>query len=312
MVSPMYIYTAYNLGIHSELPLPELIATSSTPDVVVRFGKLDSPEQQKSDGGNYFRGEVAGLGMFLVQGGCEIVIDPVPDVEESILRPIILGPILAILLRQRGLLVLHASSFATKDGAVAFIGESGWGKSTLAAAFHTKGYSVLTDDVMAIQLGAHPLVLPSFPQVKLWPEAAASMGHAPESLPLLNSQSEKLVHRLMHGFWQTSLPLMRIYVLDRPAENTRHEIVPLQLQESFVELVRHSRAVSLLNAPDFLSDHLRQCANLVKDVPICRLKRQRSLAALPDLVKLVEEDIACTVSQGESRHLLKKQLVHHT
>ncbi len=289
----MHVYTAYNLGIHSELLLPELIANESTPDVVVRLGKLDSTAQIGTNGGSHFLGEVAEIGRFLVQGGCEIIVDPAPRVEESILRTLLLGPILSVLLRQRGLLVLHASSFATKDAAVAFIGESGWGKSTLAEAFHAKGYSILTDDVMGLQLGTdQPLVLPSFPQVKLWPEAAASIGHAPESLAPLHSQTQKLVHRLTRGFLQTSLPLMHIYVLDRPAENTYHEIVPLQSQAAFVELVRHSRAVSLLNAPDFVSSHFHQCASLVKNVPICRLKRKRSLAALPDLVKLVEEDLA--------------------
>jgi hypothetical protein len=296
----MHVYTAYNLGIHSELPLPELIAAESAPDVVVRLGKLDSTAQIGTNGGSHFLGEVAEVGMFLVQGGCEIVVDPAPKVEESILRTLLLGPILSVLLRQRGLLVLHASSFATNNAAVAFIGESGWGKSTLADIFHAKGYSILTDDVMGLQLGTHPFVLPSFPQVKLWPEAAASIGHAPESLAPLHSQTEKLVHRLTRGFVQTSLPLMRIYVLDRPAENTHHEIVPLQSQAAFVELVRHSRAVSLLNAPEFVSSHFHQCASLVKDVPICRLKRKRSLAALPDLVKLVEEDIVLKTNVQES------------
>lgn len=290
----MYVYTAYNLGIQSELPLPELIATESVPDVFVRFGKLASLPQIKNNGGNQFLGEVAEVGMFLVQDGCEIVIDPAPGLDESILRTLILGPILSVLLRQRGLLVLHASSIATNDGAVAFLGGSGWGKSTLAEAFHAQGYSILTDDVMAVQTETdHPIVFPGFPQVKLWPEAAASIGHAPESLPLLHSQTEKLAHRLTRGFLQTPLPLKRIYLLGK---GNHHEIVPLQSQEAFLELVRHSHAVSLLNAPDFVSSHLRQCTSVVKDVPIYRLKRQLSLAALPDLVKLVEVDlglIAC-------------------
>ncbi|MCA1992897.1 MAG: hypothetical protein LDL41_12810, partial [Coleofasciculus sp. S288] len=127
----MYLYKAYNLSIHSELPLPELIPTESLPDVVLRLGKLMNPEQRISNGGNYFRGKVEGLGMFLVQGGREIVIDPEPGIDEAVLRPLILGPILSVVLRQRGLLVLHASSFADKGEAVAFIAESGWGKSTL-------------------------------------------------------------------------------------------------------------------------------------------------------------------------------------
>ena len=288
----MYIYTAYNLSIHSELPLPELIPSEKPADVVIRFGKLTTPEQKRSNGGDYLLGKIEDFGMLLVQGGQEIILDPDQGIDEAVLRPFILGPIISILLRQRGLFVLHASSVSLNGAAVAFMGESGWGKSTLAEAFHAHGYGILADDVMAIQMNSQPpLVIPGFPQIKLWPDAAASIGHAPDSLPQLNSQTVKLAHHLSHGFLQTSIPLKRLYVL---AKGNYPEIIPLQNQESFVELVRHSREVTSLQSPEFASSHFRQCTSLIQEVPICYLKRQRSLAALPDLVKLVENDIAQT------------------
>jgi hypothetical protein len=300
----MYVYTAYNLCIHSQIPLPELVTCEGSSDVIVRLGNLSSIAPATIDQGNYCYGRVEGVGIFLIQDGQEIVIDPIPGVDESILRPCLLGPALAVLLRQRGLLVLHASSIAVKDGAVAFIGGSGWGKSTLAQAFHAKGYSILTDDVMGIKMGAaHPVVLPGFPQVKLWPEAAASIEHVPERLPLLHPQTQKLAHYLTGGFCQTPLPLKRIYVL---AVGTHHAIATLQPQAAFVEIVRHSRAAISLTDPDFVSSHLRHCASLVKQVPICRFQRQPSLAALPELVQLVEEDLAQAVCHDAgSRHSLE-------
>jgi hypothetical protein len=285
----MYVYRAYELGIHSEIQLPELIAQEVPADVIVRWGKLANDRTCKSNGGDYFLGEVPELGTFLVKAGREIVIDPLSGVDEAVLRTLILGPILCILLRQRGLLVLHASGFASNEGAVAFIGESGWGKSTLVEAFHACGYGVLTDDVMAIDIASdRPHVLPGYPQVKLWDSAAKAIGHVPESLPLLHSQTQKRIHRLTHSFHDISMPLQRIYVLDR---GDRHAIMPLEAQAGFLELVRHSRAVSLLTSPEFQQTHFQQCVALAKSVPICRLQRQFSLAALPTLVKLIEADL---------------------
>jgi hypothetical protein len=286
----MYIYTAYNLGIHSELPLPELIPSDQPADVNIRFGKLTKLPHKQSNGGDYILAKVAGLGMVLVQGGREIILDPDPDIDEAMIRTFLLGAVICVLLRQRGLFVLHASSVVINGSAVAFMGESGWGKSTLAECFHAHGYSILTDDVLAIQVDSQQsLVIPGFPQIKLWPDAAASFGHTGDSLPLLNSQTIKRVHRLQEGFSQKPVPISRIYVL---AGGTHPEIVPLEPKQSFGELVKHSREMQALTAPEFLKNHFMQCTTLVKQVPILSLRRQRSLAALPDLIKLVENDLA--------------------
>lgn len=301
----IHFYSAYNLEIHSELPLPELLPIhSQDADVIIQWGKL-TDTSSKSNGGDYFRGNVDGVGRFLVQHGREIVIDPDPNLDASVLRPILLGPIISVLLRQRGFLVLHASSVAMQGVAVAFMGHSGWGKSTLAEFCHAQGYSLLTDDVMAIQVDSEqPYVIPSFPQIKLCPDAAVSAGHVSGSLPLLNHQSQKLVHRLEHGFWKAPLPLKRIYIL---TEGTHPQIVPLCPQESFVALIRHSRVVNLLNAPEFVKAHLYQCTHLVDTVQICRLQRQRSLADLPQLVELIATDVAHVQSRCSASEPLQYQ-----
>src|SRR5690242_15876523 len=100
----MYMYKAFGLVIQSELLFPELIITEGAPDLVIHLGKLDSLEPRLAP-----RSYIAKttLGTIWLQGGCELVIDPAPHVEEPILRNFILGPVLAALLRQRGLLALH-------------------------------------------------------------------------------------------------------------------------------------------------------------------------------------------------------------
>lgn len=287
----MKVYQAYNLCIASELPLPELIESEGNPDVVVQFGKLDDATGLEFNRGSNFRGEVAEVGKFLIREGREVFIEPVLEVEEALLRTIVLGPILSILLRQRGLLVLHASCVEIDNQAVAFMGGSGWGKSTLAAAFHTQGHEILTDDVMPIEMAVSgPIVFPAYPQFKLWPEAAASLGHDTESLPSVSQNSCKLAYKFPRGFQQTPLPLRRIYVL---AKGTEHEITTLKPQEAFIELVRHTRAMSLVTEPEFVTFHMRLCSELVNKVSFCRFTRKPALADLPELVQLVEDDLGC-------------------
>lgn len=286
----MKFYKAYNLCIASELQLPELIETDSEPDVIVRFGRLENVTSMQQECGKNFVGEMPEVGEFFIHDGQEIVMNPLPGVDQALLRTVLLGPALCVLLRQRGLLVLHASCININHKGVAFMGGSGWGKSTLATAFHTQGYPVLTDDVMPIQMiPGQPLVFPAYPQFKIWPEAAASLGQDTKSLLPISQNASKLAYKISCGFQQTPLPLQRIYVL---AKGSNHEITQLKPQEAFVDLVRHTRAINLITDPEFMASHLRLCGELIKNVSFCRFTRKPSLTDLPELVRLVEDDLA--------------------
>jgi hypothetical protein len=62
----------------------------------------------------------------------------------------LLGPIIGFVLHLRGTPCLHGSAVAVDGRAVAFLGHSGAGKSTTAAAFVRAGLPALTDDVLAL------------------------------------------------------------------------------------------------------------------------------------------------------------------
>ena len=295
----MNFYTAFGLGIRSALPLPELVASNGAPDVVVRLGRVGHMPPVVADAGCSFwaspeeaRLFYENLGAFRVRGGREIVVDPAPDVDERSLRLIVLGPAMAILLHQREFLVLHANSVAVNGGAVSFLGRPGQGKSTLSAALYARSHSLVADDVTAVHIGTgHPVVYPAFPQIKLCPDAAVSMGDDPETLPLISPRLKKRARRATRRFPQEQLPLNRIYLLE---DGPHMEIEPLRPHEAIMALVRHSYPLVafLLKATGTAPAHLRQCTMLAGCVPICRLTMQRSLSALPNLARFVEEDLA--------------------
>jgi hypothetical protein len=264
-------------------------------DVEIRFGRVDRLPSGVGVEGSYFRAIPDETQLFWedvvtirIRGGREITIDPVPGVQEDLLRHLILGPALGALLQQRGLLVLHASAVAIDDGAVAFLGGKGWGKSSLAGAFYPRGHGIVSDDVTAVHVGTGcPRVLSGFPQLKLWPDTAASLGNM-EELPELYSGAIKLTQRVDRGFSQTPLPLRCIYVL---AQGKAKKVEPLVAGKAFLELVRHSYRTELLQARG-ASAHFLQCASVTKSTSIRYLRIPRSLSILPDIARLVEEDIA--------------------
>ena len=231
-------------------------------------------------------------GTFYVRGGLEISVEPAPDADEDLLRLFVLGPALALLLYQRGLLVLHASAVSVAGYGAAFLGYPGQGKSTTAAALYARGHNLVADDAVAVQLdpdhGGRPILWPGFPQVKLWPEASASLGVPPAELHSLHRTYVKQALRLNRNFSVDPLPLGRLYVL---AEGEVRGVERLPPQEAVIELVRHSFATRLLSSRPG-GAHFSRCAALAKSMPVHRLSRPRDLEELSLLAALVERDLA--------------------
>ena len=296
----MYDYHAYNLLIRSDISLPELaagtsgLAAGNAPDVVVRIGTIDFPRDPPGALGFAVSGSPEDacfyweeLGAYRVTAGRTITIDPTPGADTQALRLPLLGMVIGMLLRQRGLFVLHSSAVAMKGGAALFIGNRGYGKSTIAAALHARGHDLLSDDWVAIQWNAGvPYVLPAFPRLKLWPDSAASLGNDLDDLPRLATHIEKRNVAATSRFSSKAVPLRCIYVLGRAAVPHIHVLPP---QQVILELVRNSLLafVGREMLPAGGADDLRQSGELLKQVPVHGLQRSLSFEFLEITTALV-------------------------
>ncbi|HKS96499.1 MAG TPA: hypothetical protein VJV74_10250, partial [Terriglobia bacterium] len=91
-------------------------------------------------------------------------------------RHLFLDQVFPLLLSKRGRLVLHASAVLIPGGAIAFLGETGQGKSTLASSFSQRGFPFLTDDCLLLEEKGGQLVgIPSYPGLRLWPKTVAAL-----------------------------------------------------------------------------------------------------------------------------------------
>jgi hypothetical protein len=290
----MFSYVAYGLQIASALRLPELPEGEGAPDVVIHLGRLDPPAGVPDDPARAAWADartvhfyLPGIGTFLVRDGREIIVDPAPGASPQLLRLVILEPASALLLHQRGFLVLHASAVALGGAAVGFLGAPGQGKSTTAAALVARGHPLLADDVLVVRTDtAAPVVHPGYPQLKLWPETALTIGEAPEGLFELHPLIHKRLRRAAEGFSSAPLPLRALYLL---ADGPVFAREPVRTREALIELVRNSYCARLLKTGGAL-EHFRQCASLAERGAVHRLLRPRDLSALPALVRLLEQD----------------------
>ena len=285
-------YKAYGLRIESDFDLPELIPAppaDHSADINFRRTHINRYEAAAADSDplpNTIGLHYPRVASMLVANGTDVDIDPHVEADPRVLRLILLGPVLGLLLHQRGYLVLHASAVELGSTCIAFIGEKGAGKSTTAAAFNAHGHPLVADDVLAVSPGSH-LVYPGFPQLKLWREAADHLAAGRDDLPALHPDLDKVGLRVASRFAKSPLPLSRVYSL---AEGPSLAIESLAPALAFMELVKHSYALPFVQPTGTSESHFRQAVDLAARITIRRLVRPRSLPQLSQLIAAVVAD----------------------
>lgn len=300
--SPPIVTDAYLSGwrVVSELPLPELhtwCGDNRAPDIHIRLGEppppppatLDVPYLHLAVSPTQCYFQAPGIGTFVMTEGREILIAPDPACEPYELRNYIYGTMMAAICHQRGAYPLHGSCLRIGDGACIFSGNSGAGKSTLAAALAAHGHTLLSDDVCVLDLsGPAPLVLPSFPRVKLWPRSMEALGFTSPKQPQ-DGEKHHFRFQPVESFIPTPVPLSAIYFL-RPTEDPAEEgMTPLSPIEAVPQLdsqvYRSILARQMGRAPELFA----ATARLAGAVPVRLLTRRLDLARLNDTVHLLEE-----------------------
>jgi hypothetical protein len=295
-------YAAYGLTIRSPIPLTEFVFDGTGEgDVEVTFGE-DPGWVSAVRGEDLFfhvsreeaRFWFKDVGAFVVRAGSQIVAIPENALDHSLLRLYIQGIMMATVLHQRGMCVLHASVIEIHGAALAFLGPVGFGKSSLAGALYSRGHRVLADDNAAIEFRSGiPMIRTAYPSLKLFPEIASSLGFRNGSLTALHSSEVKIAGAVREGFVQEPLPVRGLYFLGRDCDGEITRLAPMQ---AAMELVRNSVPTRWGHPGDMRQ--LQDCGLIAKQVPAFSLKTFTDLASLPILAETVENH--CTELAGIS------------
>ncbi len=292
----MELFSAYGLRFSSSFSFADPQPGGVGDEIVLRRGPIGPCPMRLSHSGNLYGRSRSGIQLrrpgvaaFEVRGGREIVVDPEPAGDDGLLRLLILGPVLALLLEERGRLVLHASAVDLGGGAAAFLGSAGAGKSTAALALHLRGRPAVADDVTVVDAGGDAvLVYPGIPHFKCWPESAGGLGLDARSLPRLHPLVEKRTLAAHGSFAGAPLDLRCIYLLE---EGREPAIEPLAPQGALVELLRHS-FFARWEVPENSRRRFRLCAALAGRIPVRILRRPLSFAVMDRWMEMVEADFA--------------------
>lgn len=275
------------MTISSEIPLPELNIASSMEkqehDVHIIFGDLGEKWKQNIQSSNnyaiidgHFYIYHQRVGIFSVQNGNRIVVTPEPGSDMDIIRLILLGTGMGILLFQRRVLPLHGSAVVIDGKAYAIVGDKGAGKSTLAAAFVNHGFSLLTDDVIAVSTtpnSTFPIVTPAYPQQKLWQESLDHLEMDSVQYNTLYKEFPKYSIPLASGgFYTEDTPLAGVFELSK-SDLSGCECRVVSGLECFPILHYHTYRNFALPLLELEQWHFQTMAFILQRVKVYKLRR---------------------------------------
>lgn len=252
----MFQYQLNGLRFASELELPtKEHPFKEEPEVTLKLGsvpaQLDNPVVKGArhmSAPNQYILDGTGVAKFAVFNGDEIIVDIYPGAPIDDVILFLNGTVLAALAHQRGLLPLHSSVIEYKGKAILFIGVSGAGKSTTAAAFQQLGFPLVTDDVATIDIiDDVPYTFPNLPRLKLWKRSLHMLSLENEEYNKVRQELNKYYVPTAGNFsTKVQLELDTVFYITTNAELQEPTVKPLEGIEKFHTLkhnVHRSRLV---------------------------------------------------------------------
>lgn len=218
----------------------------------------------------------------------EVTCVPVPGTSPQAIEDLFLNQVMPMVHAQAGGLVIHASAVAIAGGIVGFVGATGRGKSTLAAAFARSAVPFLSDDGIAlVREGEHYTAMPNRPTFRLWQdsEAAVIAGETPPEESA--DEKSRVVADASLPFQAEPLPLRALYFLGEGA-SPEPVIQPMTGHAALAELINHA---FLLDVGDKvrLRSHFEALADLSETVPAFALDYPRDYAWLDRVMAAIVE-----------------------
>lgn len=238
--------------------------------------------------------EVPGAARFEVSAdGKHLICSPEPSTPHAVTRHFLLDQILPrIFAHFYTYNVFHGSCVARGNRGICFLGDTGRGKSTLAAGFFKAGYRVLTDDCIRVFLeNGEVYGIPNYPGLRLLHDSLARLNFVEfeqrEAGAALKEKSRVL---LSHPELST-VKITEICILDDPENGEKGgdvEKVEVSKGRAVQELLRNSFSLDLSDTR-YLEKQFFQISGLVSSgVPISILRYPRSYENIPEIIQVVE------------------------
>lgn len=268
-------WSAPTLRIHSITSVPQLreveswmfVWTDEAGGVYMRVGH--------ADGGHRLR--MYEMCDFLLDADHGTVsVEHLPHVDVDAIEHMLIDQALPRLLSERGELVVHAGAVCVDGECLLLLGQSRWGKSTLAASFLQRGHTLLSDDCVVLrESGARILAMPTYPSLRMFDDSIASaLGDRTPSSPVAFYTGKRRI-ALAAGSSDDACPVRSAYVLNDPEiPATTIGITPLAPMNGCMALIRHGFRLDVASSAQHRTQ-LQQASMAASHIPVYALSYPR-------------------------------------
>lgn len=292
-----YYYSVFGLSVKSDFEIHQLVSTKQTnTDVFIRLGSVSDsglinpitakPCTQQITGQAWLA--IPGVAKYLVKAPNIIIVDPDVNASSNEVSLYLLGTCLAVIAHQKNHSVIHGNVIKIGQQAIILAGDSGAGKSTLAAAFHQKGYDLISDDLGVIT--SDFFVQPGYPSMKISPATATLLDIATNDLQWVKRDREKYVLPLKSGFYNKPMLVAGIYTLNLYEEHEL-KIEPLTGASKLVALRKNTYRKGMLKGLGLKVNQLRLLSELANNIFIENLYRPKAGYDITEYISFIEQDL---------------------
>ena len=305
---PLYCYAGQTIECQILLDELKLVTSTSSTDSDFKFRLLKAPPPELPDLKWSHQGESetsepyqymartknkiflrfsSHADFVISHDGGQLDIWALPGTTEETIRHLLLDQVLPRVLDSQGQLVVHAGAVRVGNRAIAFIGETGAGKSTLTANFHINGFPLLSDDGLLINTSnSGTTALPTYPSLRLWPDTISSIytenppvapvAHYSDKLRVIMEDTEEAMEDHLH--------LAAIYLLAPVEKPDQEAIITTRLRpiEACMTIISNSFQLDASNKVR-TAERLNEAAMVSQTVPTFRLEYAREYSNLSDL-----------------------------
>ncbi len=288
-------YTAYTLTILSDTAL-HFPSSTNEVDITIQKGEFKLPRLRKTKiqragvwalygfDNHYHYLSWPGFVDFKINAA-EIIYSKSDTCPTGLFSIYTSSEALGTCLMLRGCFLLHGSAVLIKNQASVFIGTPGAGKSTTVAAYAHEGFTVLSDDMVAIKFDSNnkPFVLAAGPEIKIWSDSARNLGFNIKDLEPAWEGKDKYLFSQKNFPKDNSYPLEAISVILKPSSKKHTETI--RFIDSPILLLKYFPLAHQLLTQNEIKTHFERSLQIFENVKFNYIKRPKNFIKLKEWVK---------------------------
>jgi hypothetical protein len=223
--------------------------------------------------------------------GDRVDFTPADDAHPDAVQANLLGAVVSYVLLRRGYEPLHATVVSRHGRAFALLGDSGYGKSSLAACLIAEhGWALVTDDLLVIRDPARPRAEVGLQRLKLEPAVAARY-FATSGPRIAPGASKMLVPMTADHSTSEPAPIAAFFALPPPSANNNDVDVVRRAEGDAFQVLIENTFNSVIIERIRLADQFVFAQELARRVPMFELSYPRGTQHLSRIAEAVIDHV---------------------